>query len=257
MTKPPLNEENDANLAREISWLRDEKYHNEETADFFADCERLKSGEPLAYIIGYIPFLKSKIFLDSKPLIPRVETEFWVNQLIESYKDKSVPQNILDLCAGSGCICVALGRAFPLATITLVEIDKAHHQTITKNFVENGLDLDRHIICGGDLFSDLTPQKFSLIVSNPPYIDETLKRTAESVLKYEPTLALFAPAAGFSILCRIITEAPNWLVTGGELWLEHEPEHGPLIEEVAKKNFLMTVYKDQYSVLRFSKLVLQ
>ena len=70
----------------EVDWLLNEKYHGEKTSAFFTDCVRLETGEPLAYVIGHIPFLDCTIYLDSRPLIPRVETEFWVEKLITTIK---------------------------------------------------------------------------------------------------------------------------------------------------------------------------
>ena len=69
-------------LTKDEKWLLDEKYAGEPSAEFEADKERLASGEPLAYVIGYQPFLGLKIYLDSHPLIPRAETEWWVEQML-------------------------------------------------------------------------------------------------------------------------------------------------------------------------------
>ena len=78
-------------MHRDEEWLLNEKYQGERTDEFFADCERLKSGEPLAYIIGHVPFLDATIHLDSKPLIPRTETEYWVKAVIIDITSKSTP----------------------------------------------------------------------------------------------------------------------------------------------------------------------
>jgi release factor glutamine methyltransferase len=95
--------------------LLQDKYNGIQTPEFETDVKRLESGEPLAYVIGWQPFCGTKIFLDSHPLIPRPETEYLVNKIITELSDK---QNlkILDLCAGSGCIGVALLQALPCST---------------------------------------------------------------------------------------------------------------------------------------------
>ena len=103
-------------MTQEQHWLLKEKYHGEKTDGFFADCKRLALGEPLAYLIGWTPFLNTKIWLDSHPLIPRPETEFWVERAITSMRENAQdtlgflaePAKVLDLCAGSGCIGVAM-----------------------------------------------------------------------------------------------------------------------------------------------------
>lgn len=244
---------------KEVDWLLKEKYLGKKTASFFADIKRLKSGEPLSYVIGHQPFLNTTIYLDSHPLIPRTETEFWVEKLIIETKNPNAvyPKKILDLCAGSGCIGVALGLAFPKSNITFVEIDEAHHKTIQKNCSANHLTANRYTIVGGNLFNELSNQTFDLIVSNPPYIDRNLNRTDASVLDFEPTIALLAENNGLQILQAIIKDAPSFLKPGGGLWLEHEPEQVETLQKLAEKRFKIYTMLDQYGVKRVSKLVLQ
>jgi release factor glutamine methyltransferase len=164
-------------MTQEETWLLQEKYKGEQNDAFFADCDRLKDGEPLAYLIGSIPFLNTTIYLDlpdrqagSKPLIPRTETEFWVEQIISQINKGqtfAVCSRILDLCAGSGCIGVAVLKNVPNVTVDFVEIDGHHHELIKKNILENNIDISRANIFGGDLFENIT-EKYDYILTNPP-----------------------------------------------------------------------------------------
>ncbi len=247
-------------LTREETWLLREKYHGQKTKGFLTDCQHLKAGEPLAYVIGYINFLHCKIWLDTKPLIPRVETEFWVEQLIRKIKkDKSTsPLRILDLCAGSGCIGIAITKAIPKTEVDFIELDSAHIPTIKKNCQENNITKGQTRIMAANLLENLRPkERYDFIISNPPYINPKLDRTEPSVKNFEPSLALYGGEAGLDIITEIIKTAPVHLKDGGELWLEHEPEQTKAILALGDTKFIITTFKDQYHVDRFSQLILR
>ncbi len=256
---------------KEGRWLLKEKYHGEKSEAFFADCARLRAGEPLAYVIGSIPFLDSTIYLDSHPLIPRPETEFWVEKAIAAIR-KTLPRqglgpalglasgdvSILDLCAGSGAIGVAVAKAIPEASVTFAEIDSSHLPTIEKNLAENTSphDIKRYYVLKSDLLSGIDGT-FDFILTNPPYIDKTANTVTESVYKYEPHLALFGGESGMEIIMQIILEARAQLAPQGQLWIEHEPFQTKLIEQFAKAhNFIVQTNKDQYDTERYSILTL-
>ena len=248
-----------------MKWLLDEKYGGEKSDAFFADCKRLALGEPLAYLIGFSPFLNCKIFLDSRPLIPRVETEFWVEEAITAAKGGTSlslgfspePLRVLDMCAGSGCIGVALAKAIPRALVTFAEIDERHLPTIEKNIMANEIDSAHTMLVHSNLFSNVTG-KYNFILSNPPYIDEALKRVDDSVVMNEPYVSLFGGEKGLDVISQLIAESPAHLVSGGQLWIEHEPEQTGAIHDLAKtRNFTVTTHLDQYEKERFSILVLQ
>lgn len=242
-----------------MEWLLKEKYHGEKSDAFFADCKRLALGEPLAYLIGFVNFLNCKIDLASHPLIPRVETEFWVEKAITDIKnsDHKAPA-ILDLCAGSGCIGVAVAKTIPLSTVDFSEIDQNHITTIKNNLAANEIDANRSEVAHTSLFKAFNNKKYDFILSNPPYIDATLNRTETSVTEFEPFISLFGGKDGLEIITQIIEEAPQYLNPHGQLWLEHEPEQTTAINQLANYNsFQATTHKDQYGVERYSVLMLQ
>ena len=254
---------------KDIEWLLKEKYNGEKSTAFFADCKRLALGEPLGYLIGHTPFLNTIIHLDSRPLIPRTETEFWTEKAIEEIKQYSdsrgtlgigdpEPLRIIDMCAGSGCVGVAVAKHISDSIVDFAELERKHLGTITKNISENGIDENRVTITQSNLFSAFPEKKYHFILANPPYIDALLNRVGPEVVDFEPHLALFGGHGGMEIIVQLITEAKYHLEPDGQLWMEHEPEQSKEIAVVAEAHgFEATTHKDQFDVDRYSVLVLK
>jgi release factor glutamine methyltransferase len=205
----------------DIKHLYRDKYAGDTSADMREDLIRLGSGEPLAYVIGWIPFLGLSLRLDSHPLIPRPETEWWTETLIahmrDTYADAKV--SVLDLCAGSGAIGLSVLQALDTADVSFAELSPVHTALIAMNLDENKLDKSRATIRSGDLFAPFSGERFTVIATNPPYIPEG-RELDPSVMHYEPHEALFAGEDGLSLIRRIVEEAPTHLYPGGELWME-------------------------------------
>ena len=234
-------------------WLLKEKYHGEKSTGFFDDCERLRAGEPLAYVIGSVPFLNTRIFLDSLPLIPRPETEFWTAEVINTIPEHA---RVLDLCAGSGCIGVAIAKDLPNTKVTFAELEERHLDTIKKNLTANEIDTGRCTALQSDLFASVTGP-YDVILSNPPYIDPVLDRAEPSVTAYEPHQALYGGKEGMELIRDIIQQAPGYLSPAGQLWLEHEPEQAAAIIVLGTQaGFVVQPHLDQYGVVRYSVLQL-
>lgn len=210
------------NYQKEREFLIRDKYDGDSSVDLSKDLARLEAGEPLAYIISWIPFLGLRISLDSRPLIPRPETESWTEDLHVRLKEKfeDRPFTFLDLCAGSGAIGLSVLARFPAARVRFAELVSAHCDQIRRNIAENDLDASRATVHIGDLF-DVFPsdQHFDVVATNPPYIPETRTLDA-SVADFEPKVALYAGNDGLDLIRRIAVDAPERLEEGGELWME-------------------------------------
>ena len=209
----------------------------------------METNEPLAYTIGDQPFLGLTIYLDSHPLIPRPETEYWTEQMLSEVRTSDV-LTFLDLCAGSGAIGCAIFKNIPNAQVYFGEIDPSHEATILKNIRENSLDEARAHIGIGDLFEPFGDIQFDVIAANPPYIPIGRELPA-SVANYEPALALRAGPDGLDITRRIANELPHHLKTGGQAWIECDTAN---INEAAvlfqQQGFHTEIRTDQYGAPR-------
>ena|SRR6185369_9734818 len=233
-------------MTKDERWLLDEKYGGVATPQFEADKKRLASGEPVAYVIGSQPFLGLTIALDSKPLIPRVETESWTDDLLTHVGRTTSNMEFLDLCAGSGAIgCAALSR-LPDAHVYFGEIDPVHEPTIRKNIRDNKLDEGRATIGIGDLFEPFGDTIFDVIASNPPYVPDARALPA-SVASHEPAQALFAGEDGLRVIRRIAEALPRHLKQGGEAWIECDSAHASdACALFTDRGFSAEIRNDQY-----------
>lgn len=206
------------------------------------------------YARGFVPFLDTTIFLDSRPLIPRTETEYWVGEVLnEIPKDTEV--HILDLFSGSGCIGAAILKHRPNTTVTFAEKQAHHFPTVQKTLKENGIDSQRAYFIETDVWKNVGGV-FGYIFANPPYIASERASVKESVVAHEPEEALFAPDDGFFFIEKTIAELPAHLTQNGACWIEHEPFQAERITVCANQhNLEANNFMDQYEVLRYSKLM--
>ncbi len=233
----------------EAALLLRDKYNGVESSRYADDLKRLASGEPLAYVIGWVPFLNTRIHLDSKPLIPRSETEWWTEKITQEIP-VATPLRILDLFAGSGCIGVALLKHFPESHCTFAEIDTAHHETIKKNVAHNGIDMSRASILESDIFSNIAGT-FDLIAANPPYIPLEHQATALPELTFEPSTALYADNSGLSLIYKFLSDAPRHLNPRGTIYMEfNEGQETSILEHCRSLPLSADVMKDQYGRMR-------
>lgn len=261
MTNPYFAE---TSKGKDEKWLLNEKYGGRKTAKYEADRGRLACGEPVAYVIGWQPFLGLKIHLDSRPLIPRPETEWWTEQLLkevasrmrkvrptegrkpEDFSHSAGGSRFLDLCAGSGAIGCAALKSLPYTEVSFGEIDATHKAVILKNIRENGLDESRAKICIGNLFKPFGNLKFDVIAVNPPYIPIDRLLPA-SVVDYEPSLALFAGKDGLDIIRRIASDLPKHLSPDGFAWVECDGSYATVACGLFTAQGLITsIRNDQY-----------
>ena len=160
--------------------------------------EDLKRHRPIQHIIGHVDFCGCRIAVSPDVLIPRPETEEMVEWIVKNEELKI--KNILDLCTGSGCIAIALKKAFPQVEVTAVDISAAALEMARKNAESNNVKVrfvQGDVLTHPDRFAAPPPEEgmeYNLIVSNPPYVREREWAAMQAnVLDHEPGLALFVP----------------------------------------------------------------
>jgi len=197
-----------------------------------------KEHKPLAYIIGWVPFLDLKLLTQPPILIPRPETEEWVYQLISELKTKSSQiRRILDVGTGSGPIALALAQSFPLAQITALDVNPAALALAQKNAVINKIANITFI--QSDLFTQIpSGTQFDLIVSNPPYIDPKEKITMQqTVTAWEDPSALFSDDQGMALIKQIMHQSGSYIAPNAQLpyqlVIEFDRSQQDLVSQVA------------------------
>ncbi|MBP3762455.1 MAG: peptide chain release factor N(5)-glutamine methyltransferase [Bacteroidales bacterium] len=154
----------------------------------------LRRHRPVQHITGQTLFCGCTIAVNPDVLIPRPETEEMVQWCIAEAGPLAAGSRILDACTGSGCIAIALKRAFPQAEVSALDRSEAALAMARQNAENNCVAIEFRqvdLLAGAPGYAE---GAFSLLVSNPPYVLER-ERAAMSpnVLEYEPSEALFVP----------------------------------------------------------------
>ena len=178
-------------------------------------------GEPVAYLIGEWEFYGLPLDISEAVLIPRVDTEVLAREAI-AYVRTLGGCRMLDLCAGSGCIGLAVAANAPQARVLLGEISEGAVRICRQNIRRNQLG-GRVSVMAMDA-RERPPKaigEFDCIVSNPPYIPRPdLEGLDRSVRDFEPRLALDGGEDGYDFYSAIIAKWRQALRTGGRLYFE-------------------------------------
>ena len=218
--------------------------------------KNINEDTPLSHLVGFDYFYDRKFKVTKDVLSPRTETEELIYKVLEYIKkSKKDSFRILDLCTGSGIIAITLKK----------EIVEKHTEIVASDISEKALSIaienannnNANItFIKSDLFDNISG-KFDLIISNPPYISYKDKITIkDSVLNYDPHLALFAEEDGIYFYRKIIENAVHYLSKDGVIFFEIGYDQKEKIFELGKNNnFITTVYKDINDRDRIAKLI--
>ena len=196
--------------------------------------------EPLQYILGEWSFMGLAFSVNPHCLIPRPDTE----TLVE-YAIRHLPKDarIADLCTGSGCIGIALAHYRPDIIVTAVDLFPETAKVAEENARRLGVN-DRFTVQVGDvtkkIFSD--GERFSAIVSNPPYITLDEMKDLAPELAYEPRAALTDEGDGLSVIRGVLDTATRHLEDGGLLLMEFGAEQGTAVSQLAREYSFFEVH---------------
>lgn len=231
---------------------------------FFENFEKRRRRIPLAQILGRQSFYGLDFFVNEDVLIPRADTECLVDLVLEDYADlakqagktysekrnsehvsnkhednveneaNSSFLNILDLCTGSGCIGISVAKHLPYQELLLVDLSEKAFAVAKKN-AEKHLG-ENVTLLQSDLLTGVQGKKFSLLLSNPPYIvSRVIPGLEREVSEYEPKMALDGGEDGLVFYRRIAKEAKAVLLPGARLYLEIGYDQGESVKDIFQK----------------------
>lgn len=181
---------------------------DDDTARKFYDmAAKRNEGYPLQYMTNSQEFMGLDFYVQEGILVPRPDTEILVEKIINTVNNSSLKNrniNILDIGTGSGAIAVSLGYYLKNSEVTAMDISDTAIETADINIDKHGLYNVRTV--KGDIFNyDFGNQKYTIVVSNPPYIEREIIGTLPAeVSVYEPRLALDGGTGGLDYYRHIV-----------------------------------------------------
>ncbi|MEH6358868.1 MAG: peptide chain release factor N(5)-glutamine methyltransferase [Pseudomonadales bacterium] len=201
--------------------------------------ERRLAGEPVAYLTGSREFWSLELDVSPDTLIPRPDTELLVEIGLELLPLASAPQQVLDLGTGTGAIALALASEKP--DWQFCGVDRVSEAVALAQRNQQKLQIANARFFESDWFSALGDEKFHLIVSNPPYIDNDDEHLQQGDVRFEPRSALVAGKQGLQDYQKIISEAADYLSDQGWLLFEHGYEQGAAVRDLLLANGFVDV----------------
>jgi len=205
--------------------------------------QRRISGEPIAYILGNREFYGLNLAVTPATLIPRPDTEILVDIALEKIPANQATQ-ILDLGTGTGAIALAIAQQRPQAQVTGVDASKTALEVAISNSRQLHI-INSHFILS-DWFNSLNDTRFDVIVSNPPYIEETDAHLKQGDLRFEPLSALASGTDGLDDIRRIIDNCLIHLKPQGWIMFEHGYNQADTVRDLMAQTGLVAIetFKD-------------
>lgn len=215
----------------------DKELGKKDWESFLSLVDRRAKGEPISYIFQSKEFMGIDFFVEEGVLVPRPETEELVEYILKhiekNFKEEHI--RILEIGVGSGAISLSIGEFCENCQILGIDIEEVPIRVANKNL--DKLGLTNVTFRKSDLFENIREdEKFSIIVSNPPYIKSDIIDTLQiDVKNFEPRPALDGGRDGLDFYRQISKEAKKHLFTGGMLIYEIGFDQGESVEDILLK----------------------
>jgi len=182
---------------------------------------------PAPYLTNEAWLRGRRFFVDNRVIVPRSPiAELLDDGLAPWVADPEQVENVLDMCTGSGCLAVLAALAFPCAHVDGVDVSASALEVAVHNVEAYNLQhrVSLHL---SDLFTQLPPREYDVIVCNPPYVNQDSMNALPAEYRHEPGLALAGGNDGMDLVRHILRDAPGHMRPGGLLVLEigHERAH--------------------------------
>ena len=195
---------------------------------------------PVAQLVGRKEFWSLPLRVAPGVLAPRPETETLVTAALELLPDPEAEVRVLDVGTGSGAVALAIARERPRALLAATDVSSVALEVARGNAEEFGL-AQRIRLLPGSLFEPVEGERFDLVVSNPPYVAESLRASLPPEFDHEPPRALFAGPDGLGVLRPLVRGVGAVLAPGAGVALELSPEQAPRVAGWCREAGLLDV----------------